>query len=213
MNKTITIMGGSFNPIHNGHIELAKTAYEQFELDRILVMPSYNPSSYKDTSELVSANDRCNMVSLAIEDYPYMELSTLEIERGGKTYTADTLAQLLPDYNYIYFIIGADSLFALDHWYKPEYVMKNCHFLVANRNEYPISELSHKANELRSHYGAKISFINMSDVPISSSDIRQKIKLGRDISHMLPNTVYDYIKRHNLYNCNISHRNTENCHE
>ncbi len=192
-------MGGSFNPIHNGHIELAKAAKEQFNLEHIFVMPSFNPSSYKDTSELVSAKDRCNMVKLAITDYPYMELSTLEIDRGGRTYTADTLAQLLPDYDYIYFIIGADSLFALDHWYKPDYVMKNCHFLAANRDNHRMDELTKQVDLLHKEYGARIDFIKMSDIPISSSDIRDKVKDGKSILDMVPVKVYDYIKKNNLY--------------
>lgn len=199
MERVITIMGGSFNPIHNGHIALARAAKEQFNLEHILVMPSFNPSSYKDTSELVTPKHRCNMVELAIKDYPYMELSTLEIKRGGKTYTADTLAELKKIYDYIYFIIGADSLFALDHWYKPDYVMKNCHFLAANRDKHRINELMEQANKLKAKYNACINFINMEDVPISSSDIRNRVEADKDISHMVPSNVCDYIYKHGLY--------------
>ena len=115
MSGIVGIMGGTFNPVHNGHIAIAKAAHEQFNIPYILVMPSYSPA-YKDNSNIVSATHRCNMVSLAIKDYDYMELSTLEIERGGRTYTADTLRLLKDDYDKIYFIIGADSLFTLNTW-------------------------------------------------------------------------------------------------
>ena len=81
MSGIVGIMGGTFNPVHNGHIAIAKAAHEQFNIPYILVMPSYSPA-YKDNSNIVSATHRCNMVSLAIKDYDYMELSTLEIERG-----------------------------------------------------------------------------------------------------------------------------------
>lgn len=198
--STIAIMGGSFNPIHNGHIALAVAAKKQYNPEKILVMPSFNPSSYKDTSELVSSNDRCNMVKLAIEDYPYMELSTIEIERGGRTYTADTLTQLKNVYDYIYFIIGADSLFALDRWYKPDYVMQNCHFLAANREKHPNTELIAKAEYLTHKFGARISFLKLDDIPISSSNIRDRLEQGLSVADMVPATVDEYIKKQHLYN-------------
>ena len=90
-NRIIGIMGGSFNPIHHGHLQLAIQAHKQFNISKILVMPSGNPSSYKDTSELVDAKDRCNMVNIAIKDYSFLELSLIEVMRKGNTYTSDTL--------------------------------------------------------------------------------------------------------------------------
>ena len=98
MDKIVGIMGGTFNPIHNGHIEMIKAVHRQFNIQKILVMPSGTPA-YKDNSHIVSAIDRCNMVSLAIKEYPYMELSTMEVTRKGNTYTADTLKILKNDYD------------------------------------------------------------------------------------------------------------------
>ncbi len=198
--NTIAIMGGSFNPIHNGHVSMAKAAYEQFPADKVLFMPSYNPSSYKDISEMVSASDRCRMVELAISDYPYMELSTLEIERGGRTYTADTLAQLDGVYDYIYFIIGADSLYTLDRWYKPDYVMNHCHFLVANRDEQPSHKLMAKALYLKEMYDARIDFIKLENIPISSSLIRERLACGLSVEGLVPDSVNNYIIKNHLYN-------------
>ena len=106
-DKIIGIMGGTFNPIHKGHTGIARCAYEQSDIDEILFMPSGTPA-YKDNSPIVSAVDRCNMVKLAIKPFDYMSLSTIETDRPGNTYTADTLAQIYDSYKKIYFIIGAE---------------------------------------------------------------------------------------------------------
>ena len=104
-DKIIGIMGGTFNPIHKGHTGIARCAYEQSDIDEILFMPSGTPA-YKDNSPIVSATDRCNMVKLAIKPFDYMSLSTIETDRPGNTYTADTLAQIYDSYKKIYFIIS-----------------------------------------------------------------------------------------------------------
>ena len=197
-NGVIGIMGGTFNPIHLGHVELIKAAHKQFNLDKILVMPSGSPV-YKDQTEIVSAKHRCNMVNLAINDFDYMELSTIEIERKGNTYTADTLRQIESDYEKIYFIIGADSLFAIPEWYKPQYICANCHLLCANRDEYEIDELNRQKNLLISKYDAKIDFIKCDSIPYSSTEIRNRIKKKLPITDMVGEKVENYIKENNLY--------------
>lgn len=198
-DNTIAIMGGSFNPFHKGHLELAIQAHIQYGLEHILVMPSYNPVSYKDTSEMAEAKHRCNMIKAAIEPYPYMELSMLEIERGGRTYTADTLKELKNIYDYIYFIIGADSLMALDRWYDAAYVLSNCHFLAANRNGLQQEELDQRAEYLCKEYGASIDFLKIPDLPYSSSVIRDRIEAGLPVDTMVPPEVNRYIIQHKLY--------------
>ena len=108
----IGIMGGTFNPIHNGHLLLAETAYEDFDLDKVLIMPVKEPA-YRNISSNVSSTDRIEMVKLAIADNTHFELSLLEMEREGYTYTVDTVRQLKeehPEHDY-YFIMGADSLY------------------------------------------------------------------------------------------------------
>lgn len=198
-NDIIAIMGGSFNPFHKGHLELAIQAHIQYGLNHILVMPSYNPDSYKDISEMAEAKHRCNMIKAAIEPYPYMELSTLEIERGGRTYTADTLKELKKFYDYIYFIIGADSLMALDRWYNAEYVLSNCHFLAANRDGLKQTELDRRAEYLKREYGANIDFLEVPELPYSSSVIRYRIEAGLPVDTMVPAAVNQYIIKHKLY--------------
>jgi nicotinate-nucleotide adenylyltransferase len=195
----IGILGGTFNPIHRGHIELAKYAHEQFHIPRILVMPSGNPSSYKDISMIASSSHRCNMILAAIKPYPYMELSTIETQRSGYTYTSDTLKQLVGLYNEIYFIIGADSLYAIEQWHEATYVMTHCHLLVANRDKHRTSELTACINHLESSYHAVISMMNLSDQPYSSTTIRNRVASGQTISDMVAEEVREYIDFHHLY--------------
>lgn len=195
----IGILGGTFNPIHLGHIELAKAAYTQFKLSHIYVMPSGSPSSYKDTSIIADAKDRCAMIELAVRDFPYMSLSRLEINRSGTTYTSDTLRELKSRHIDIYFIIGADSLFMLDKWHEAEYVMQNCTFLAANRNRHLTDELNAQIEYLKNDFGADIRLMEFSDIPISSSDIRAKAAAGDDVADMVGREVSEYIKKNGLY--------------
>ena len=197
-DNVIGIMGGTFNPIHLGHLELIKAAHEQFNLDKILVMPSGTPV-YKNQSEIVDAKHRCNMVELAIKDYDYMELSTIEIDRKGNTYTADTLREIASDYDKIYFIIGADSLFAITDWYKPQYICAHCHLLCANRDEYEVEELNRQKKLLVSKYDAKIDFIKCDSISFSSTEIRNRVKENKSITDMVGREVKNYIKDNNLY--------------
>lgn len=202
-HRIIGIMGGTFNPIHEGHVQLAVQAHDQFHLPEILVMPSGNPSSYKDSSDVASAVHRCNMIRLAISGYPFLSLSELEIKRNGPTYTSDTLAVLCEMYDKIYFIIGADSLFALPTWHEAAYVMTHCHLLVANRNQHRISELTDQKLYLESDYHAQIDLLNVPNLPYSSTSIRGRIAAGRSIQNMVAPSVRDYIKKHGLYgDCN-----------
>ena len=197
-NDVIGIMGGTFNPIHKGHIGIARCAYEQFDIDRIIFMPSGTPA-YKDNSPIVSAKDRCNMVELAISPFEYMSLSTLEIDRPGNTYTADTLAELYNLYRKIYFIIGADSLFHIQDWYHPEYVCCHCHLLCANRNGQSVTELEKQKHFLEDKYSAKIDFIICPDMPYSSTAIRQKVKNHISVSEDVGIEVEEYITANLLY--------------
>ena len=199
MADIVGIMGGTFNPVHKGHIAIAKAAHEQFNISKILVMPSYSPA-YKDNSNIVSAVHRCNMIKLAINNYNYMSLSTLEIERGGKTYTADTLKLMKDNYDNIYFIIGADSLFTLDKWYMPDYICSHCHILAANRDNHSIDELTRQKEILINKYNASIDFISCRDYPFSSTHIRNEAAAGHDISSFVGKEVAEYITANRLYN-------------
>jgi nicotinate-nucleotide adenylyltransferase len=200
MPDKICIMGGTFNPIHTGHLQLAIQAHSQFNLKKILIMPNATPV-YKDSTDILTAKHRCNMILAAIENYPFMELSTLEIERGGVTYTSDTLRQLLNQDSSleIYFIIGADSLFDLPKWHESEYVLTHCHLLAANREEHEDNELLLQKEYLREHYNAEIDFLKTANLPYSSTKIRSLIADDKSITGMVPPKVEEYIKNNHLY--------------
>lgn len=193
------IMGGTFNPIHNGHLLLAEAARDELLLNQVLFMPSGN-SYMKDCASIVPKEDRIAMTSLAIADNPYFKLSTLETDREGATYTCDTLKQLhdmLPGHEF-YFILGADSLLSIDRWKNPEFIMENC-TLAASVREGSLESIEEKANFLRQKYGAKIQLLPERNIDISSTEIRQRLKEGRSVKYMLPDNVLAYIKEKSLY--------------
>ncbi len=198
--KKIGIMGGTFNPIHNGHLEMAKKAYEQFELDEVWFMPTKNPP-HKEIDGMVSDSQRVEMILLATRPYPYFSLSTLELERIGKTYTKDTLEEVAKKYpeDYFYFIIGSDSLLYIDEWMEAEKLLSMAHLLSAPR--YPSNPYkdNKKKEFLEKNFGAHIQFIEMEPVVVSSQQIRSCIRQGEDISAFLPETILKYIKSNKLY--------------
>lgn len=197
--KKTGIMGGTFNPIHYGHLLLAESAREELLLDQVLFMPSGN-SYMKDQASIASKADRIAMTSLAIEGNPYFKLSTLETDREGDTYTCDTLIQLqdlLPEHE-LYFILGADSLSSIDRWKKPESIFKNC-TLVASVREGSYEKIKEKADFLKQKYGAKIHLLPERNIDISSTEIRNRLKEGRSVNYMLPDKVFEYIKEKGIY--------------
>lgn len=196
--KKIGIMGGTFNPIHNGHIEMAKKAYEQFGLERVIFMPSGN--SYLKTNVL-DAKYRVSMVELAIEEFDYFELSLIEVERKGNTYTYETLQELSlenPDTEY-YFILGADSLMYLDKWKNPEIIFSLSKILCAVRDDYDMDSLHSKISWFKDHLNAHIQIIQMDKLNISSTQIRKAVHEHADISRFVPKAIESYILKEHLY--------------
>lgn len=196
--KKVGIMGGTFNPIHYGHIEMAQKAYEQFLLDTVLFMPSGH--SYLK-SNVLDAGRRVEMVKLAISKYSHFSVSLIEVNRGGNTYTYETLQELKklhPDTHY-YFIVGADSLFYMEHWKKPETIFSLATVLCAIRDDYPMDELKQKRTFLQRKFQADIQFLDMPKIDISSTQIRSAVKNHASVSEMIPPEVIDYIKKEHLY--------------
>ena len=198
--RKIGIMGGTFNPIHNGHITMAKKAYEQFGLDEVWFMPTKNPP-HKENSEIVSDHHRAQMIIRAIKDIPYFSLSTLEYEREGKTYTKDTLEEVSKKYpeDYFYFIIGSDSLAYIETWMEAEKLLSMAHILSAPRYPSNPAEDTAKKLWLEKNFGADIQFIEMEPVVVASKDVRAMLCAGEDVSHLLPQTVVSYIRQNKLY--------------
>lgn len=200
MKKRIGIMGGTFNPIHFGHLLLAERAYEEYNLQEVLFMPSKKPS-YKNLKELASENDRKRMVELAIEQKSYFSVSTLEYERTGNTYTYETMKILhnrYPQYQY-YFLIGADSLFQLEQWKYAEELLKSTSFLVATRDGASYESLEKQIDILHKKYCADIHLLHMPTIEISSTEIRKRRAEKKSISYLVPKNVETFIFQQDLY--------------
>jgi len=198
MKRNIGIMGGTFNPIHNGHLLLAKNTCVKFNLDQILVMPSGHPP-HKKGQDILDVDHRCQMVRLAIQNEPNLIFSDIEIKRNGYSYTADTLTDIKDIYNRIYFIIGEDSLFNIQTWYHPEITMKLATLVVAKRDDHLSNEFYDQIKYLKDTYNAEIEVLPNFDCPISSSQIRLNVSNGISIKEMVPNAVEDYILDNKLY--------------
>ena len=181
----IGLFGGAFNPVHNGHIAVARAAIEMAKLDKLIFIPTGNAPHKKETN--ISRADRYQMLLQALSDEEKMVVSDYEIKRTEVNYSADTaeyFKSLYPD-DELFFIIGDDSYNELDTWHEPHRIMKVCTLLVFPRE------------------GASVTppaiAIPMERVEVSSSDIREKIKMGKDCRNLLPKKVFDYIIKGNLY--------------
>lgn len=200
MAKKVGIMGGTFNPIHIGHLILAETAREQFELDEILFIPS-GKSYMKQQPDIPPGEVRADMTSLAIEENPYFALSLMEIEREGNTYTYETLEALKkqnPDTEY-YFILGEDSLNAIDTWKFPERIFNVCTILAAVRNEGNGVDITAKAAMLEENYNGRVELLRCNNMDISSTFIRESVRKGQSIRYIVPDKVIQYINDNKLY--------------
>lgn len=199
--SNIGIMGGTFDPIHNGHLLLGQQAYKEYGLDQIWYMPSGRPP-HKTDHKVTDIKDRCEMTKLAIRQYPYFVFSDFEVSLCGNSYTARTLELLKEKYpeNTFYFIVGADSLYQIESWYHPELVMKQAALLVAGR-EYEHSHLSieEQIEYLVQSYAARIYRLHCPEMDVSSAQLREMIRKGESISRYLPPSVEKYISTHRLY--------------
>ena len=198
--RKVGIMGGTFNPIHYGHLMLAEEAYKQFSLDEVLFMPCGN-AYMKAEQKVESGQTRAKMTALAIQDKPHFTLSTMEIERAGDTYTYQTLERLKqenPDTEY-YFIVGADSLFHMTNWASPERIFANCCILAAIRDDKTGEEMNECIDLISQQYNARICLMKTMRMDISSSDIRRKVAAGESIEGDVPESVRVYIEKRGLY--------------
>ncbi|MCH5320813.1 MAG: nicotinate (nicotinamide) nucleotide adenylyltransferase [Eubacterium sp.] len=197
----IGIFGGAFNPIHNGHLALAENYYESLHLDKIIFIPTSIPP-HKTADYLVSQNDRLEMVRLATQDNSSFEVSDIEFHRQGKSYTYDTLLsvkELYPD-SEIYLIIGADQFLTFHLWYKYKEILDMVTLCTSAReNEQEKQELYDYAKSLDGLEKDKYFIANYPVIRFSSSEIRDKIKNGEEISALVPKRVCEYIFEKGLY--------------
>lgn len=202
MNKElIGIMGGTFDPIHYGHLILAQYVLDEMKLDKILFIPS-GISYLKSDRRISSKTHRLNMTKLGIENNTKFEISRIEIDRLGNTYTVDTINELSNGHpnNTYYFIIGADSLFDLLKWKDYKRLFKICNFIVTNRaSTYTDIQLNNEIIKLKDKYDANITLIRIPNIEISSSEIRERAKNNQSIRYLLPDIVERYINENKLY--------------
>ena len=198
--RKVGIMGGTFDPIHIGHLILGENAYLQFVLDKVVFMPSGNPPHKKDRDGGTDLQ-RMDMVKLAIASNTHFEISDIEMNEDGYTYTYRTLERLVkehPDTEY-YFIIGADSLFYFDSWKNPQRIADACTLVVATRNHTSDEKLDEKIEFVRKRFNANIEKLDTENIDCSSSQIRSWIKEGHTVKYYVPDTVINYIHTYHVY--------------
>lgn len=196
----IGIMGGTFDPIHVGHLLIAENALEQYGLDKILFIPTGH-SPHKDDREIEQSAHRLEMIRLSVKDNPAFFFSTIEINSPGVSYTYLTLQQLqnqYPDWE-LYFIMGGDSLNYLEQWVHPELICSVATILVAVRDGFDRDAIAEKMDFLRQKFSARIYLIESPNVAISSSEIRQRVERECSIRYLVTSEVEEYIDRNNLY--------------
>ena len=201
MKNKIGIMGGTFDPIHNGHLIIAENSRIKFGLDEIIFIPTGMPA-HKIKNGIASDNYRYEMVLLSINSNPYFSISSLEMNREGITYTIDTIKYLMSknENTEYYFIMGSDSLYNFNKWKDYKELLNLCKFIVAKRpNQNDNKKLREKVKELNNISSNSIQILESPMIDISSTDIRERISFNKSIKYLVPETVELYIEKHGLY--------------
>lgn len=201
LKMKIGIMGGTFDPVHIGHLLLGEFAYENFDLDEIWFLPNGNPPHKNTGAGTVSLSERIEMVRLATQDVPYFKVDLHEAATDRHSYTYSTLKTLrgiYPDYEF-YFILGADSLFSIEQWKNFREIFPLCTILAAMRDDKDAGSMKEQIHYLKEKYGADIRLLQAPLVEISSTTIRKRAKKHLSIRHMVPDSVSGYILANRLY--------------
>lgn len=196
----VGIMGGTFNPVHFGHLILAENAFDAFELDKVIFIPSGDPP-HKKGDKVISKEHREKMTQLAIEDNKHFDISMIELNRGGYSYTVDTLSALKSESpnNQYYFIVGADSLVNIMTWKEPEKIFNLCELIVAARGAIDCEKIAEIKEAYEVKYNITIHSLEMPIIDISSTDIRKRVEEGRTIKYFVPKDIEHYIYMNQLY--------------
>ncbi len=196
----IGIIGGTFDPIHNGHLIIAEYARTTLSFDKVIFMPS-GSHPFKDNKKISESNLRCDMVLLAIDTNEYFEMSLLEIKKMGTTYTIDTIIDLKEKYkdDELYFIFGTDILFEIDKWKDIEKLSDLCKFVLLSRPGKDDEEIINRIESLKFSYNISIGIVNSPMIEISSTEIRERVSNNLSIKYLVPENVEKYILDNNLY--------------
>ena len=196
----IGIYGGSFSPIHNGHIKAVKAFLEQMQLDFCYVIPTFIPP-HKATSGVIAPEHRIRMCELAFKDTEGIVVSDIEIKRGGTSYTVDTLRELSGEDRRLFFLMGTDMLLTLDTWRSPDEIFKLCYPVYMRRESDSANDAAivAKIAEYRKKFGKTVMKIVGDPIEISSTDVRNRLAGGDDVSALIPKAVEDYIRENRLY--------------
>jgi len=191
----IGILGGSFDPIHNGHLNMVLESYKQYDLDEVWLIPNGN-APHKDADKMADASHRLFMCQLVANEYSFIKVCDIEVVSEEYSYTYITLKKLKEQYpeHQFYFIMGADSLDYFEKWKNPDIIASCCKILVINRDEFSEEDLKKKIRALNDSFPADIDIVHCAKVDVSSTEIRHKL----DENDVLP-SVYQYICKHDLY--------------
>ena len=196
----VGIMGGTFDPIHIGHLILAMEAINYKNLDEVWFIPTGNPN-FKQDKNVTDKQKRFEMVKIATQDNKKFNVCDYEINKNGVTYSWETMKYLRENYDYdFYFIMGEDSLMSVETWENAEDFLKNTKILACIRRQEEMSKLDIKIDDLKSK-GYFVEKIPTSFIDISSTKIREKVQTNQDFRYFVPNQVFEYIVRNKLYEC------------
>ena len=194
------IYGGTFNPIHKGHLHIVEAFRKGLGLDRVLLIPTRVPP-HKAAPDLASPQDRFAMCQLAIQGQPWLELSDMEMRREGKSYTAETLEELSALYpqDQFYLLMGEDMFLTLGRWYRPETIFSLASVCTAPCSVHGMDALREKALEYTGTFHARCFLDHIPYLPISSTQVRQAVARGEDVASLVPEAVARYIRERGLY--------------
>lgn len=198
--ERIGILGGTFNPVHNGHLHLARAFRERLALTRVLLIPTHQPP-HKRAPGLMPARTRLEMCALAAQEEPGVGVSDIEIRRGGTSYTVDTLRELSALYPEarLFFIMGADMFLTFEKWKDFDRIAALADLCATARTAGGTEDLTACARRYTKLYGARCHVENVPVLEISSTQIRARIASGADLRGLVPDAVANYIRRHGLY--------------
>jgi nicotinate-nucleotide adenylyltransferase len=196
----IAVLGGTFDPVHLGHLAVAAEAFSWLKLSRLIFMPAGRPY-FKNLASISAAKDRLNMLKLAIAGQPNYQISLIEIEREGPSYAVDSMARIKAGLNFedeLYFIMGWDSLLSLPQWYEASRLIEICRIVAAPRPGYPRPDVDQIEKDLPG-LGQRCIVMERPLIDISSTAIRQRVAEGLPFDDMVPAAVAEYIRQEGLY--------------